>query len=160
MKLKLTIILLILITTLTMVSAVDLNNLNVPDNFKNVDNMTYDNDETDEEICLIDNSTLNLKSYFINDTELNEIVNPSEKEFIYSFTDGTNNMSGYLELINIDDKDYVVQIWTDGKCRWNKTKRNVRHINPIQRIKQFHCNRSIRTINIPNIFRIGWLLGN
>ena len=120
MKFKTIIMLILMISTLTIVSAVDLNNLNVPDNFESVGDMTYDNNVSEQELYLITNSSEELKSYFNNDTQLKEIVNPTQKENIYSFTDGTNNMSGCSELIKVDETYYLVELWVSGEADDNK----------------------------------------
>lgn len=121
MKVKFTVILLIiLISSITVVSAVDLNKLNVPDKFKNTDNATYDNDETGEEISLVTNDSAKLKDYYTNNTDLRQSIKATDKPNIYTFYDGVNDMSGCVELIEIDNTIYVVDIWVSGNADENK----------------------------------------
>ncbi|MBE6494622.1 MAG: hypothetical protein E7Z84_08485 [Methanosphaera stadtmanae] len=121
MKLKAIIILLILISTLTVVYAADLNNLNLPDNFEKISNMTYNNKETGEKLDLIDVSE-ELNSFTVNETELREKVHPTNKENIYSFTDEINNMSYCGELIKVNEINYIVKISVKGNANESKIK--------------------------------------
>lgn len=120
MKSKAIIVFLILISTLTVVSAVDLNNLNLPENFEKVSDVNYNNKVTGEEISLVTVTSEDLNSDLINSTQLKERLHPTEKNNIYSFTYESNNMSGCVELIKVDENYYVVGISIDGNA--NETK--------------------------------------
>lgn len=130
---KIFILALILIFTVGIVSAVDidLNSIKAPDSYKIIDddtlksdlsgltvdfeefelddiNDTNDGDDDDTGDTADDNS-------FVNNTQLNYTVVSGEIQNTFNFNDELNKMYGSVELVEINGQKYTIMIWgADG----------------------------------------------
>lgn len=110
---KLVILALMLVCTIGIVSAADLPELKVPDKFTNLDGESYTNQAEGIELEVFGE---NLTEFFTNDTELKFTITPGKINNTFNYTDGTNNMIGISELVTINDKHYVVEVWKESNA--------------------------------------------
>ena len=101
---------LILICAIGIVSATDINKLQMPSDFTNAGGGTYANDPAGVEIDVYkDHAT----DFIKNDSSLKYTVVPGKIKNTFNFTDETNNMTGIVEIVKIDDKPVAITIWGD-----------------------------------------------
>ena len=83
------------------------------DGYVNLEDGTYGNEAEDIQIDVYNGSADELDDYFKNDDDLKISVEKGKLNNTFNFTDGTNNMLGIVELVEIDGKHHVIEFWTD-----------------------------------------------
>ena len=104
---------LILLCTVGMAAAVDIGDMKTTDGYVNLEDGTYGNEAEDIQIDVYNGSADELDDYFKNDDDLKISVEKGKLNNTFNFTDGTNNMLGIVELVEIDGKNHVIEFWTD-----------------------------------------------
>lgn len=122
---KIIILGLILIFTIGIVSAtdIDLNNIKAPDSYKIADEDSLFSSLSDLEIkfeefeledinkTAEDSEDVEEDHAFANNTNFNYTVVPGAIKNTFNFTDDLNKMYGCVELIEINNQKYTVMIW-------------------------------------------------
>lgn len=140
---KILIFLIILIISAGIVSAADLSDLKAPSNFKfdgnqsfyetNIlgmedaegailDIVTTDDLEEAKEALGSDEDVSILES-FKNDSDVDYTLESTDDENIFSFTDGVNELKGYIELVEIGDEKYVIESYVDDVNQEDKLEK-------------------------------------
>lgn len=107
---KILLFVLVLVCTVGIVAAADIGNLKVSDGFDNLGNGSYSNSADKIEIDVFDKD---VDDFFKNSTDVNYTVVPGATPNTFNFTDGVNNETGVVELIELDGKKMTVSFWTD-----------------------------------------------
>lgn len=107
---KILLFVLVLVCTVGIVAAADIGNLKVSDGFDNLGNGSYSNSADKIEIDVFDKD---VDDFFKNSTDVNYTVVPGATPNTFNFTDGVNNETGVVELIELDGKKMAVSFWTD-----------------------------------------------
>ena len=115
-SLKIIIVALILICLAGMVAAADISDMKIADGYINQGNGTYGNEAKNIQIDIFNGTNDVLDDYFDDEDDLKYTVQKGELNYTFNFTDGTNEMLGIVELVEIDGKNHVVEFWTDSKA--------------------------------------------
>lgn len=115
---KISLAILILICAIGIVAAAEVSDFKVADGYKDSGLGTYFNEDETIEIDIEDEKDIEDLNYaFKNDSDVKYTVNPGKLNNTFNFTDGVNEGVGVLELVKINDKNYVIEVWinTDTK---------------------------------------------
>ena len=110
---KISLAILILICTIGIVAAAEVSDFKVADGYKDYTAGSYMNDAENIEIDILDEKDIgDLDDAFENDSDVKYTVTPGKLNNTFNFTDGVNEGFGVLELVKINDKNYVIEVWT------------------------------------------------
>lgn len=160
---KILIFLIILMISAGIVSAADFSNLKAPSNFKfdgnqsfyetnilgmeDVEGVSLDivtNDDLEEaKEALNSDEDANILDSFKNDSDVKYTVESTDDENIFSFTDGVNELKGYVELIQIGDEKYVLESYVDNGDsdeKVNKSLSSLKEFNELNNLKPLDHN--------------------
>lgn len=147
----------ILILTAGIVSAVDISNFKAPSNFEgdgnssfyelnelgildengiSIEVFTEENMKETQELIGSDEDT-DKESFFKNDTSLNYTVENSDEENIFFFSDGVNELKGYVELIQIGDDEIIIESNVDFNASDDKIKQSLDVLKEFNKLNDF-----------------------
>ena len=85
----------------------------------------------------------NILDSFKNDSDVKYTVESTDDENIFSFTDGVNELKGYVELIQIGDEKYVLESYVDNGDsdeKVNKSLSSLKEFNELNNLKPLDHN--------------------
>ena len=155
--------LIILIVGVGIVSAADFSDLKAPSNFKfdgnqsfyetnilgmeDVEGVALDivtNEDLEEaKEALNSDEDANILNSFKNDSDVEYTVETTDDENIFSFTDGVNELKGYLELVQIGDEKIVIEAYVDNVDpdeKLEKSLSSLKEFNEINNLKPLNPN--------------------
>ena len=155
--------LIILIVGVGIVSAADFSDLKAPSNFKfdgnqsfyetnilgmeDVEGVALDivtNEDLEEaKEALNSDEDANILNSFKNDSDVDYTVETTDDENIFSFTDGVNELKGYIELVQIGDEKYVIEAYVDDGTpdeKLDKSLSSLKEFNEINNLKPLNPN--------------------
>ena len=155
--------LIILIVGVGIVSAADFSDLKAPSNFKfdgnqsfyetnilgmeDVEGVALDivtNEDLEEaKEALNSDEDANILNSFKNDSDVEYTVETTDDENIFSFTDGVNELKGYLELVQIGDEKIVIEAYVDNGDpdeKLEKSLSSLKEFNEINNLKPLNPN--------------------
>lgn len=143
---RIAILLMILIFTAGMVYAVDLREFKAPSNFEgdgdgsfyelndfgimdeNGTSLEIYTEETMKETAKqlgIDENNSEETDFLTNNSALNYTVEPSDEENIFHYTDGVNEIEGYVELVKVGDEKVYIETVLDKGVSEDKIKQSL-----------------------------------
>ena len=150
-------LLIILILTVGIVSAANISNFKAPSNFDNDGNGSF---YEMNELGLVDENGISIEvfteenmkelqelmdsdedmdkeSFFKNDTSLNYTVENSDDENIFFFSDGVNELKGYIELIQIGDDEIIIESNVESNASDDKIKQSLDVLKEFNKLNDF-----------------------
>ena len=159
---RIIVLLMILIFTAGMVYAVDLSEFKAPSNFEGDGNGSFYelNDlgimdengisieiynvesmmETAKQAGLDENNSED-SDFFTNNSALNYTVESSDEENIFYYTDGVNEIEGYVELVKVGDEKVYIETTIDKGASEDKLKQS------LDVLKEFNKLNNLDPIN-------------
>lgn len=139
MNKKIIVFLILTLFLMGFVSAQDLPNFKIPDNFKDVGNGNYvkydSNNKAEQSIAVIPFSKHSGEDYFENDSDYGYSVNKSRNN-IFNYYDNPLKEQGSCEIINASGKLFIVESWEKmGKSDFNTTQNNLIKFNELNEFK-------------------------
>ena len=146
-KFKILILTLVLICTIGITTATDINisNLKAPDTFSVADDDAFFSADKMIEINIDDVELDDLHENddaddnpFKNSTIAKYSVVPGRINNTFNFTDGTTNIIGCVELVKIENQNCIVTVWTnsgDNKTLINDTTNCLKEFNELNDLK-------------------------
>ena len=163
---KILIFLIILIVGAGIVSAADFSDLKAPSNFKFDGNQSFyetnilgmedtegiildivtDDDLEEVKEALGSDEDASILNSFKNDSDVNYTVESTDDENIFSFTDGVNELKGYIELVQIGDEKYAIESYVDNENadkKLDKSLSSLKEFNELNNLKPLGPNSDI-----------------
>ena len=163
---KILIFLIILIVGAGIVSAADFSDLKAPSNFKFDGNQSFyetnilgmedtegiildivtDDDLEEAKEALGSDEDASILNSFKNDSDVNYTVESTDDENIFSFTDGVNELKGYIELVEIGDEKIAIESYVDNENadkKLDKSLSSLKEFNELNNLKPLGPNSDI-----------------
>ena len=163
---KILIFLMILIVGAGIVSAADFSDLKAPSNFKFDGNQSFyetnilgmedtegvaidivtDDDLEEAKEALESDEDASILNSFKNDSNVNYTVESTDDENIFSFTDGVNELKGYIELVQIGDEKIAIESYVDNENadkKLDKSLSSLKEFNELNNLKPLGPNSDI-----------------
>ena len=163
---KILIFLIILIVGAGIVSAADFSDLKAPSNFKFDGNQSFyetnilgmedtegiildivtDDDLEEVKEALGSDEDASILNSFKNDSDVNYTVESTDDENIFSFTDGVNELKGYIELVEIGDEKIAIESYVDNENadkKLDKSLSSLKEFNELNNLKPLGPNSDI-----------------
>ena len=163
---KILIFLMILIIGAGIVSAADFSDLKAPSNFKFDENQSFyetnilgmedtegvaidivtDDDLEEAKEALESDEDASILNSFKNDSNVNYTIESTDDENIFSFTDGVNELKGYIELVEIGDEKIAIESYVDNENadkKLDKSLSSLKEFNELNNLKPLGPNSDI-----------------
>ena len=163
---KILIFLMILIIGAGIVSAADFSDLKAPSNFKFDGNQSFyetnilgmedtegvaidivtDDDLEEAKEALESDEDASILNSFKNDSNVNYTIESTDDENIFSFTDGVNELKGYIELVQIGDEKIAIESYVDNENadkKLDKSLSSLKEFNELNNLKPLGPNSDI-----------------
>ena len=163
---KILIFLMILIIGAGIVSAADFSDLKAPSNFKFDGNQSFyetnilgmedtegvaidivtDDDLEEAKEALESDEDASILNSFKNDSNVNYTIESTDDENIFSFTDGVNELKGYIELVEIGDEKIAIESYVDNENadkKLDKSLSSLKEFNELNNLKPLGPNSDI-----------------
>lgn len=109
---KISLAILILICAIGMVSAAEISDIKIADGFENLGDGNYENDANHIKLDIMDKKDVNpIKDVFKNDSSVKYTLVAGKLNNTFNYTDGVNEQAGIVELVKINDKEYVIDCY-------------------------------------------------
>ena len=156
----------ILIVGAGIVSAADFSDLKAPSNFKFDGNQSFyetnilgmedtegvaidivtDDDLEEAKEALESDEDASILNSFKNDSNVNYTIESTDDENIFSFTDGVNELKGYIELVQIGDEKIAIESYVDNENadkKLDKSLSSLKEFNELNNLKPLGPNSDI-----------------
>ena len=156
----------ILIIGAGIVSAADFSDLKAPSNFKFDENQSFyetnilgmedtegvaidivtDDDLEEAKEALESDEDASILNSFKNDSNVNYTIESTDDENIFSFTDGVNELKGYIELVEIGDEKIAIESYVDNENadkKLDKSLSSLKEFNELNNLKPLGPNSDI-----------------